>query len=591
MKKRNVLIAALLAVMMGGGIFMSCLSTSEVDQKETEVADTTAETYSFYVKVCSIYGVESLTEKARSNYPNLERDVQAYKQNEQEYLVALGQAKGLQELEKAFLETSLTESEKTLIKEKVVSSVKTTIEQYQEGIVNNLNKYSAENEGIDAFELFKQPDQLNMGIRYNMINCFSLDADNLYIWERDFGLTLADFPVLKAAYDAAEEKARKIAAEEEKNRKLAEATEAEYRELFNKAKEYEEKGQIFYALAYYLDALMVPNAVNEEAKLRFNLLRRFNAKVVSALSTTSSIEELIGLKSSFPKVDPFEQYNFWIALLEDAERYWTEFPPFHFEGTLQRGDLNYENQTASYNLYVDVKYTYKYELLMVDQLIPALRRARRNDWKKIPEDWPLRSIHQEGNTGKHLVNGAALLEDSSIFFNPWVLCYRSGPSASQLYHLLPTLYESVYKYGSGRNTRTIYRYNGSNAIFYNYAESIYESMKGIGYTFYDVKCSIVDNTGEKLLTSKRFLASPYPWQNAYVFENVPKSIMSRIESSEFDIVIDELYLQYGQLNTEKTDRELIKNLKEISIPISNINQKYANSKGLEKYFSSYGADK
>ena len=576
MKKRNVLIAALLAVMMGGGIFMSCLSTSEVDQKETEVADTTAETYSFYVKVCSIYGVESLTEKARSNYPNLERDVQAYKQNEQEYLVALGQAKGLQELEKAFLETSLTESEKTLIKEKVVSSVKTTIEQYQEGIVNNLNKYSAENEGIDAFELFKQPDQLNMGIRYNMINCFSLDADNLYIWERDFGLTLADFPVLKAAYDAAEEKARKIAAEEEKNRKLAEATEAEYRELFNKAKEYEEKGQIFYALAYYLDALMVPNAANEEAEERF-----------TSIGWLLTWDGLPGVTSK----DQFALYNDWISLLEDAEKYWTEYPPFTFSYRLTQGDLNYENQTASYNLYVDVKYTYKYELLMIDQLIPALRRARRNDWKKIPEDWPLRSIHQEGNTGKHLVNGAALLEDTSIFFNPWVLCYRSGPSASQLYHLLPTPYESVYKYGSGRNTRTIYDYDGSNAIFYNYEGSIYETEKSIGYTFYDVKCSIVDNTGEKLLTSKRFLASPYPWQNAYVFENVPKSIMSRIESSEFDIVIDELYLQYGQLNTEKTDRELIKNLKEISIPISNINQKYANSKGLRKYFSSYGADK
>lgn len=589
MKKRNVLIAALLAVMMGGGIFMSCLSTSEVDQKETEVADTTAETYSFYVKVCSIYGVESLTEEARSPYPNLERDVQAYKQNEQEYLVALGQAKGLQELEKAFLETSLTESEKTLIKEKVVSSVKTTIEQYQEGIVNNLNKYSAENEGIDAFELFKQPDQLNMGIRYNMINCFSLDADNLYIWERDFGLTLADFPVLKAAYDAAEEKARELAAEEEKNRKLAEATEAEYRELFNKAKEYEEKGQIFYALAYYLDALMVPNAVNEEAKLRFNLLSRFNSKVVSALSTTSSIEELIGLEYSFPKVDPFEQYNFWIALLEDAERYWTEFPPFHFEGTLQRGDLNYENQTASYNLYVDVKYTYKYELLMVDKLIPALQRAWRNDWKKIPEDWPLRSIHNEGNTGKHLVNGAALLEDTSIFFNPWVLCHTSKGYGEYLDRLLYDI--PSYNYGSEWSRKEIaYYYNGERYAMFPYARpNIYE--RGHGYIFYDVKCSIVDNTGEKLLTSKRFLASPYPLRNVYVFEDVPKSVMSRIESSEFDIVIDELYLQYGKLNTKKFDRELIKELKEISIPISNINQKYANSEGLKKYLNRYWSDK
>lgn len=559
MKKRNVLIAALLAVMMGGGIFMSCLSTSEVDQKETEVADTTAETYSFYVKVCSIYGLESLTEKARSNYPNLERDVQAYKQNEQEYLVALGQAKGLQELEKAFLETSLTESEKTLIKEKVVSSVKAIIEQYQEGIVNNLNKYSAENEGIDAFELFKQPDQLNMGIRYNMINCFSLDADNLYIWERDFGLTLADFPVLKAAYDAAEEKARELAAREAENRKLAEAAEAEkrklveaaeakYRELFNKAKEYEEKGQIFYALAYYADALMVRNAANEEAEERF-----------TSIGKLLTWDGLPGVKSK----DQFALYNDWISLLEDAEKYWTEYSPFSFSYRLTQGDLNYENQTASYNLYVYADYSEKFDLLMEKILIPAFQKAYKEDWKKIPKNWPEVSIHNEGNTGNYLVNGAALLKiNSGSFYNPWTKVFYTTE--------FDRFFDTV---------------TASNILDYRWARKESAPFSGeaweelYAYMFYDMKCSIVDDNGEKLLTSKRFLVAPrcsYAWYDdtpEYVFEGIPQDMMSRIESLELDdphFVIEGLYLQYGKVDTEKYDRELIKDLKEISIPISNI---------------------
>lgn len=560
MKKRNVLIAALLAVMMGSGIFMSCLSTSEVDQKETEVADTTAETYSFYVKVCSIYGVESLTEEARSSYPNLERDVQAYKQNEQEYLVALGQAKGLQELEKAFLETSLTESEKTRIKEKVVSSVKAIIEHYQQGIVNNLNKYSAENEGIDAFELFKQPDQLNMGIRYNMINCFSLDADNLYIWERDFGLTLADFPVLKAAYDAAEEKARELAAEEEKNRKLAEATEAEkrklaeaaeakYRELFNKAKEYEEKGQIFYALAYYADALMVRNAANEEAEERF-----------TSIGKLLTWDGLPGVKSK----DQFALYNDWISLLEDAEKYWTEYSPFSFRYRLTQGDLNYENQTASYNLYVYADYSEKFDLLMEKILIPAFQKAYKEDWKKIPKNWPEVSIHNEGNTGKYLVNGAALLKiNSGSFYNPWTQVFYTTE--------FDRFFDTV---------------TASNILDYRWARKESDPFVGekweelYAYMFYDMKCSIVDDNGEKLLTSKRFLVAPHYGHTTgkydtpeYVFEGIPQDMMSRIESLELDdphFVIEGLYLQYGKVDTEKYDRELIKDLKEISIPISNI---------------------
>lgn len=369
----------------------------------------------------------------------------------------------------------------------------------------------------------------------------------------------------KAKQEAeAREEARKLAREEEK-RKLAEAAEPEYRELFNKAKEYEEKGQIFYALAFYVDALMVPNAANEEAKERF-----------TSIGKLLLWDGLPGVKSK----DQFALYNAWVSLLEDAEKYWTEYPPFYFDGTLQQGDLNYENQTASYNLYVDVKYNTKYLLLMEDILLPALQKAWRNDWKKIPEDWPLLSVHNEGNAGKHLVKEVALLEDESQFYNPWMLCYNTSTVfsvTSMDQNFRPTSFSEANESNIINLRRAIG--NQEDEEYSEYSE------RAFAYTFYDVKCSITDNNGEKLLTSKRFLVAPYRYQNSYVFEGVSQSVMSSIESSGCNLIIDGLYLQYGKLNTKKLNRELIKDLKEISIPISNINQRYANSQDISKLYS------
>ena len=84
----------------------------------------------------------------------------------------------------------------------------------------------------------------------------------------------------------------------------------------------------------------------------------------------------------------------------DAEKYWTEYPPFTFSYRLTQGDLNYENQTASYNLYVYADYSEKFDLLMEKILIPAFQKAYKEDWKKIPKNWPEVSIHNEENTGR-----------------------------------------------------------------------------------------------------------------------------------------------------------------------------------------------
>ena len=50
------------------------------------------------------------------------------------------------------------------------------------------------------------------------------------------------------------------------------------------------------------------------------------------------------------------------------------------------------------------------------------------------------------------------------------------------------------------------------------------------------------------------------------------------------ITIEGLYLQYGKLDTQKVGREFIKNLEEVTIPISNINQRYANSEAISDLY-------
>lgn len=341
-----------------------------------------------------------------------------------------------------------------------------------------------------------------------------------------------------------EEYQRRLA---EFQRALAEANESEYRELLNKAKEYEKKGQMFYALAYYVDALMVPNVANEEAKERFT--------TIGKLFTWYSLP---GVQVA----GQFAEYNAWVALLEDAEKYWSEYPPFYFAFYLEQGDLNYENQTASYHLYVDVSYNEKYELLMNEILLPSLSSAYRDGWKKIPKNWPLLSIHDEGNAGKHLVKGAALLEHESKFYNPWMLYYTT---------------ESTLMYPSFEEKISSGVYNLQDKLNRYHREVPYRE-RDIDYTFYDIKCSIGDYNGEKLLTSKRFLVAPYGSQNGYVFEGVSQSL------DDPHLIIEGLYLQYGKLDTQKLGREFIKNLEEVTIPISNINQRYANSEAISDLY-------
>lgn len=379
------------------------------------------------------------------------------------------------------------------------------------------------------------------------------------------------------AKEEAKEEARRLAKEEEQRklaeeqRKLAEAAEPEYRELLNKAKEYEKKGQMFYALAYYVDALMVPNAANEEAKERFTTIGKLftwyslpGVEVAGQFAANDDPTLEDWSLSGVQVPDRFAEYNAWVALLEDAEKYWSEYPPFYFAFNLEEGDLNYENQTASYHLYVDVSYNEKYELLMNRILLPSLSSAYRDGWKKIPKNWPLLSIHDEGNAGKHLVKGAALLEHESKFYNPWMLYYTTNSTFFN-----EKISSGVYTLQDKLNNGYIGWIEGTEVPY---------RERDIDYTFYDIKCSILDYNGEKLLTSKRFLVAPYGSQNGYVFEGVSQSV----DHSRF--IIEGLYLQYGKLDTQKVGREFIKNLEEVTIPISNINQRYANSEAISDLY-------
>ena len=48
--------------------------------------------------------------------------------------------------------------------------------------------------------------------------------------------------------------------------------------------------------------------------------------------------------------DKFSLYDGWMLLCKNSEKYWTEYPPYFFNFPIEKGDLNYETRTASYNV-------------------------------------------------------------------------------------------------------------------------------------------------------------------------------------------------------------------------------------------------
>lgn len=158
-----------------------------------------------------------------------------------------------------------------------------------------------------------------------------------------------------------------------------------YEELLAKAKKYEAQKKYAYALGTYFDAAEenLDNA-DEALDSYYKLLNAFE-------------EGNPGLEA----YDEFSLYEGWKSLLEDAERYWTEHAGevWMFEiSNLKRESLDYETKTGSYSFTIKRgENTFKFKQFNY-AIKKGLKQVWKNDWKKIPSDWPETSVFPANST-------------------------------------------------------------------------------------------------------------------------------------------------------------------------------------------------
>ena len=146
------------------------------------------------------------------------------------------------------------------------------------------------------------------------------------------------------------------------------AQNAKYDELYAKAKEYEAQGKYFYALASYYDAMEAePTEKAEEALDAYKKL----AAVLKA-----------GKPGYGEDMDEFDIYDGWLSIAEEYDEYWKTISPIYFKSaSFEKGELNMETRTGSYNVSITDAYTNKY-LELKDIVYTGWKNAYRNDWSK-----------------------------------------------------------------------------------------------------------------------------------------------------------------------------------------------------------------
>lgn len=144
------------------------------------------------------------------------------------------------------------------------------------------------------------------------------------------------------------------------------AQNAAYKENLEKAKSFEAQKKWVNALASYYDAMAAePNEKAEEAY-----------KAYTKLADT--------IKAGMPgygEMDEFAIYDGWMAIAGEWEKYWKENCPVYFKcGTIEKGELDMETRTGSYNASMSSAFTSKYKELY-SVVLEGWKNAYRSEWK------------------------------------------------------------------------------------------------------------------------------------------------------------------------------------------------------------------
>ena len=294
---------------------------------------------------------------------------------------------------------------------------------------------------------------------------------------------------------------------------------AKYTELLNKAKAYEEKKEWCYALGYYYDAMAEgPNDVGEA-------LARYTA-------IAGAIKEG---KPGPGDYNVFTQHDSWISLLQNTEKYWTEFCPKYFTfGAIQAGTVDYKTRTASYSISITGHESEKYSEIQ-GLIRTGYQKAYRSDWTDMPEEWPSSSVFSSAD--------GALQKDAALVISE----------------------DGVYP-----------------AWNYSRRNSYYDEP---WYGLYTLQLSICDENGTELLKSGCYLEK----MKSYTFDKVPADIMAVIDAGKAKPKLTAICLKYGTYNKDDDDssNESVEHLQELPIPLEQNEKDIAQVKVGNAFINAY----
>ena len=290
---------------------------------------------------------------------------------------------------------------------------------------------------------------------------------------------------------------------------------------FEKAKQYENNKQLIYALGEYYDAY-VSDVNQTEARERFGVL----------LDAISEGNPGVG------DFDVFELYDDWILLLQDYEKYWTEYCPFIIKiPVLEKKNLNIENKTATYNYKIDYyEDTEKFSRITKAVKIGLYRVYTTQKWNK-----------------------------------DYLYSLTNDRNGSPYWHTT-TVYNEIFRYHN-YGVRLL-----ASTTRLPYLEEWYEGARtwatssSLFTTLYDISFEIIDDEGNLIKKIDRQLV------NSFMRElTVTAKDMKKIDNGEYRIVPTGIHLFYG--NPEENpaitfkgdgERNFLQKLSEIEIDLTKV---------------------
>lgn len=339
------------------------------------------------------------------------------------------------------------------------------------------------------------------------------------------------------------------------NRVFAQNT--DYNKHLAKGKEYEEQKKWIYALGEYFDALELTSFL--EAEDAYNAWKCL-------------VEEI---KKGHPGYGDFDEFSYvdnWILLLQEYEKYWTDYTPYMiFFDKPDRISLNRETKTADYEMRISLQETEKYKEIK-DVVCTGLKKAYSTEWNmKYLEKWPEISVYS--NQNDYIQNETPLITFKEIFANVGQIYYYEDRIGSVAQKDINN--KDLIRKDSEKCTAATTLITGLEPYYNRYNQE----EKAI--SLLDIVFHISDKEGNLLLQSSRFnIINRYTTRedyvkSAYKFQNVSQEKMKLMDSGDIVISLDEVALKYGKLNDVAIigNRDWIDSLKEIKLPIQNV--KYA----------------